>query len=49
MSDQEREQKKLKFLNSIDINFKQSEKDIEELQNVSINKQKELHEKYNTN
>ena len=25
------------------------DKDIEELQNVSINKQKELHEKYNTN
>jgi len=49
MSDQEREQKKLRFLNSIDQNFKQSEKDIEELQTISINKQKELHEKYNTN
>ena len=49
MSDQEREQKKLKFLSSIDQNFKQSEKDIEELQTISINKQKELHEKYNTN
>jgi hypothetical protein len=49
MSDQEREQKKLKFLSSIDQNFKQSEKDIEGLQNISINKQKELHEKYNTN
>ena len=49
MSDQEREQKKLRFLSSIDQNFKQSEKDIEELQATSINKQKELHEKYNTN
>ena len=27
MSDQEREQKKLRFLSSIDQNFKQSEKD----------------------
>ena len=26
-----------------------SEKNVEQLQNVSINKQKELHEKYNTN
>ena len=39
MSDQEREQKKLKFLSSIDQNFKQSEKDVEELQTISINKQ----------
>ena len=49
MSDEERENRKLKFLETIDQNFKNSEKEVEELQQSSINKQKELYEKYNTN
>ena len=48
MSDEEREKRKLKFLENIDHNFKHSEKEIEDLQQSSINKQKELHEKYST-
>ena len=49
MTDQERENRKLNFLETIDQNFKNSEKTVEELQKLSINKQKELYEKYNTN
>ena len=49
MTDEERENRKLKFLETIDQNFKNSEKVVEELQQSSINKQKELYEKYNTN
>jgi len=49
MSDEERENKKLKFSENIDLKFKQAEKEIEDLQKASRDKQKELHEKFNTN
>jgi flagellar capping protein FliD len=49
MSDEERENKKLKFSESIDLKFKQAEKEVEDLQKSSRDKQKELHEKFNTN
>ena len=48
MSDDEREKKKLAFDEGIDQKFKQAEKEIEELQKLSVEKQKELHEKFNT-
>ena len=48
LTDQEREEKKIKFSESIDQKFKHAEKEIEELQKLSVEKQKELHEKYNT-
>ena len=48
MSDEERENKKIKFAENIDQKFKHAEKEVEELQNSSVQKQKELHEKYNT-
>ena len=49
MSDVEREDKKVKFAENIDQKFKHAEKEIEALQEASVKKQKELHEKYNTN
>lgn len=48
MSDEEREKKKLMFDEGIDQKFKQAEKEIEDLQKLSVEKQKELHEKFNT-
>ena len=48
MLDVEREDKKVKFAENIDQKFKHAEKEVEELQNSSVQKQKELHEKYNT-
>ena len=39
---------KLSFDEGIDQKFKQAEKEIEDLQNLSVEKQKELHEKFNT-
>ena len=48
LTDQEREEKKIKFSEDIDQKFKKAEKEIEELQEASVNKQKDLHEKYNT-
>ncbi len=48
LTDQEREEKKIKFSENIDQKFKHAEKRIEELQKSSVEKQKELHEKYNT-
>ena len=48
LTDQEREEKKTKFSEDIDQKFKKAEKEIEELQEASVNKQKDLHEKYNT-
>ena len=49
MTDEQREDKKVKFSENIDQKFKHSEKEIEALQEASVKKQKELHEKYNTN
>ena len=49
ISDEERENKKLKFSENIDLKFKQAEKEFEDLQKASRDKQKELHEKFNTN
>ena len=48
MSDEEREKKKLAFDEGIDQKFKRAEKEIEDLQKLSVEKQKELHEKFNT-
>lgn len=48
LTDQEREEKKIKFSEDIDQKFKNAEKEIEELQKASVEKQKDLHEKYNT-
>ena len=48
MSDEEREKKKLTFDEGIDQKFKQAEKETEDLQKLSVEKQKELHEKFNT-
>ncbi|MDC1026036.1 hypothetical protein OAQ82_03625 [Candidatus Pelagibacter sp.] len=49
MTDEQREDKKVKFSENIDQKFKHAEKEIEALQEASVKKQKELHEKYNTN
>ena len=48
MTDEQREEMKIKFSESIDQKFKQAEKEVEDLQKASVEKQKELHEKYNT-
>jgi len=48
MDDKTREEKKLKFSENIDKMFKTAEHEVEELQEKSVVKQKELHEKYNT-
>ena len=48
MTDKQREEMKIKFSESIDQKFKQAEKEVEDLQKASVEKQKELHEKYNT-
>ena len=48
MDDKTREEKKLKFSEDIDKMFKTAEQEVEELQEKSVVKQKELHEKYNT-
>lgn len=48
MSDEEREKNKLAFDDNIDQKFKQAEKETEDLQKLSVEKQKELHEKFNT-
>ena len=48
LTDKEREEKKIKFSEDIDQKFKNAEKNIEELQKASVEKQRDLHEKYNT-
>ena len=48
MTDEQREKTKIKFSESIDQKFKQAEKEVEDLQKASVEKQNELHEKYNT-
>ena len=40
--------RKLKFSENIDKMFKTAEQEVEALQKKSVEKQKELHEKYNT-
>ena len=48
MTDEQREKKKLAIDESIDQKFKQAEKEIEQIQKLSVDKQRELHEKFNT-
>ena len=48
MSDEDREAKKLKISEELNIKFKDAQSDIKTLIKVTINKQKELHEKYST-
>ena len=48
MTDEQREKKKLAIDEGIDQKFKQAEKEIEQIQKLSVDKQRELHEKFNT-
>ena len=48
MDDKMREERKLKFSENIDKMFKVAEQEVEALQKKSVEKQNELHEKYNT-
>ena len=48
MSDEDREAKKLKISEELDVKFKKAQEEIKTLIKSAINKQKELHEKYST-
>ena len=48
MSDEDREAKKLKISEELDEKFQKAQSEIKALIKSSINKQKELHEKYST-
>ena len=48
MTDEEREAKKLKISEELNIKFKEAQSEIKTLIKTAINKQKELHEKYST-
>ncbi len=48
ISDEDREAKKLKFSEELNIKFKEAQSEIKTLIKSAINKQKELHEKYTT-
>ena len=48
MTDEEREAKKLKISEELNIKFKVAQSEIKTLIKTAINKQKELHEKYST-
>ena len=48
MSDEDREAKKLKISEELDVKFQKAQSEIKVLIKSAINKQKELHEKYST-
>ena len=48
MSDEDRESKKLKISEELDVKFQKAQSEIKTLIKSAINKQKELHEKYST-